>query len=85
MSALPATIANIRVNRQSFEEQCIEGEVSAGDFKWDFTWSFNQGELIVEPSLGRALIIDSLRRYLVQADYKLEPGGDYFFTVRARF
>ena len=46
---------------------------------------FVRGELRVEPSLGRALIEDALLRFLVRADYKLEPGGDYNFTVRARF
>jgi hypothetical protein len=39
----------------------------------------------VEPSLGRALIQDALLRYLLKVDYQLEPGGDYAFTVRARF
>jgi hypothetical protein len=43
------------------------------------------GELSVEPSLGRALIQDALLRYLLKVDYQLEPGGDYVFTVRARF
>ena len=51
----------------------------------DLHWAFDRGELRVEPSLGRALIEDALLRFLVRADYKLEPGGDYNFTVRARF
>ena len=42
------------------------------------------GDLSVEPSLGRALIQDALLRYLLQADYQLEAGGDYAFTVRAQ-
>ena len=46
---------------------------------------FDRGELNVEPSLGRALIQDALLRFLVKSDYDLEPGGDYTFTVRARF
>jgi hypothetical protein len=50
-----------------------------------FTGPFDRGELTVEPSLGRALIQDALLRFLVRADYRLEPGGDYTFTVRARF
>ncbi|HGY5538055.1 MAG TPA: DUF3146 family protein, partial [Prochlorococcus sp.] len=50
-----------------------------------FSWSFGRGELSVEPSLGRALIQDALLRFLVKADYHLEPGGDYMFTVRAQF
>ncbi|MDC0309997.1 DUF3146 family protein, partial [Synechococcus sp. AH-551-J03] len=27
----------------------------------------------------------ALLRFLVKSDYDLEPGGDYTFTVRARF
>ena len=85
MTALPATTAHLRVLRQCFLDQCLEGEVAAGGFQWQFSWFFNRGELTVEPSLGRALIQDALRRFLVRADYRLEPGGDYVFTVRARF
>ena len=85
MSQLPATTAHLRVHHQSFAEQYVNGEVSAGDFEWEFTWSFAKGELNVEPSLGRALIHDSLMRFLVKSDYNLEAGGDYIFTVRARF
>mgnify|MGYP000214418165 FL=1 len=85
MTPLPATTARLRVDRQCFQEQCLEGEVSAGGFEWTFHWAFDRGELRVEPSLGRALIEDALLRFLVRADYKLEPGGDYNFTVRARF
>ena len=85
MTALPATTAHLRVLRQCFKEKLLEGEVAAGGFHWEFCWCFDRGELSVEPSLGRALIQDALRRFLVRADYKLEPGGDYVFTVRARF
>ena len=85
MSYLPATTAQIRVLHKSFSKQIIDGEISAGGFEWSFIWKFNQGELIVEPSLGRALIQDALMRFLVRADYHLEPGGDYSFTVRAKF
>ena len=85
MTALPATTAHPRVLRQCFSEQCVEGEVAAGGFQWQFRWAFDCGDLTVEPSLGRALIQDALRRFLVRSDYRLEPGGDYTFTVRARF
>jgi len=85
MSSLPATTAHLRVLRQSFSEQLLDGEVSAGGFEWQFTWAFGRGELSVEPSLGRALIHDALMRFLIKADYHLEPGGDYIFTVRAKF
>ncbi|MEB3306796.1 MAG: DUF3146 family protein [Cyanobacteriota bacterium] len=85
MPRLPATTAQLRVLRQSFGDRLLEGEVTAGGFHWTFTWRFEQGELSVEPSLGRALIQDALLRFLVRADYQLEPGGDYAFTVRALF
>jgi hypothetical protein len=83
MARLPATTAHLRVLRQSFSRQVLEGEVAAGNFRWEFRWHFDRGELVVEPSLGRALIQDALLRFLVKSDYQLEPGGDYVFTVRA--
>jgi hypothetical protein len=73
------------VLHQSFSSRLLEGEVTAGSFRWTFCWAFDRGELSVEPSLGRALIQDALLRFLLRADYQLEPGGDYAFTVRARF
>ena len=85
MKPLPSTTAYLRITRQSFSDQILAGEVSAGGFSWDFSWHFKEGELSVEPSLGRALIKDALLRFLIKADYDLEPGNDYNFTVRARF
>ena len=85
MTSLPATTAHLRVNRQCFRDHVLEGAVSAGGFEWTFHWAFDRGQLRVEPSLGRALIEDALLRFLVRTDYRLEPGGDYNFTVRARF
>jgi hypothetical protein len=85
MARLPATTAQLRVLHQSFSNRLLEGEVSAGGFRWTFCWAFDRGELSVEPSLGRALIQDALLRFLLRTDYQLEPGGDYAFTVRARF
>ena len=85
MSRLPTTTARLRVLRQSFSPCLLEGEVNAGSFQWSFSWAFDRGELSVEPSLGRALIQDALLRFLLQADYQLEAGGDYAFTVRASF
>ena len=84
MAFLPSTIAYLRVHRQCFSNRYLEGEVSAGDFNWEFHWSFDGGTLMVEPSLGRALIHDPLKLFLTRADYKLEPGGDYTFKVRAK-
>ena len=85
MSRLPTTTARLRVLHQSFKPALLEGEVNAGSFQWTFRWAFDRGELSVEPSLGRALIQDALLRFLLKADYQLEPGGDYMFPVRAAF
>ena len=80
---LPATTAYVRITYQSWQQGQIEGEVSANEFEWQFWWRFRKGQLIVEPSLGRALIQEPLGRFLEQFDYQLEPGGDYSFTIRA--
>ena len=81
----PSTTAYLQIHKQCFNQQKVEGVVRAGNFEWNFIWSFHKGQLFVEPPLGRALIKDALERYLVNADYKLESGGDYIFKVRARF
>ena len=81
----PSTTAHLRVYSQNFSTQSIQGEISAGEFNWEFNWKFSNGELLVEPPLGRALIQDALMRFLIQADYSLEPGGDYIFTIKAKF
>mgnify|MGYP001156844286 CR=1 FL=1 len=81
----PSTTANLRVFSQSFSNKSIQGEVYAGEFKWEFIWQFNKGQLSLEPPLGRALIQDALLRFLIKTDYRLEPGGDYIFTIRAKF
>jgi hypothetical protein len=57
--------------------------VRANEYEWQFEWLFRQGRLVVEPSLGRALIKEPLSRFLERCDYQLEPGGDYSFTIRA--
>ena len=80
-----STTAHLKIYSQDFSSKSIEGEVSAGDFCWKFNWKFSNGELLVEPPLGRALIQDALLRFLIKADYYLEPGGDYIFTIRAKF
>jgi Protein of unknown function (DUF3146) len=84
---LPETTAHVRVTQHSWQLSKVIGEVSAGEFCWEFQWHCSEGhfELIVEPSLGRALIQDALGRFLKQWDYQLEAGGDYEFTVRAKF
>ncbi len=85
MNLNPTTTAHLRVYSQNFSNKSLAGEVSAGDFKWDFVWRFSKGELLVNPPLGKALIEDALLRFLIQTDYYLEPGGDYMFTIRAKF
>lgn len=80
---LPETTAYVRITGQSWQQGNIEGEVRAGAYEWQFQWSFRRGKLIVQPSLGRALIIEPLSRFLERWDYHLEAGGDYEFTVRA--
>ncbi|MBF2077996.1 MAG: DUF3146 family protein [Synechococcales cyanobacterium T60_A2020_003] len=82
---LPETTAYVRITHQSWQHGKIEGEVRASDYEWQFQWRFRKGELSIEPSLGRALIRDPLGRFLEHADYQLEPGGDYSFTIRAKF
>ncbi|MEG4964604.1 DUF3146 family protein, partial [Microcoleus sp. K4-C2] len=70
----------------SWQKGTIEGEVTAGNFEWQFQWRFTaEKTLILEPSQGRALIQEPLHRFLEKWDYQLEPGGDYSFTVRAQF
>lgn len=80
---LPTTTAHVRITHQSWQSGKIEGEVVANEFEWQFYWRFRKGQLVVQPSLGRALIEEPLGRFLEQFDYQLEPGGDYSFTIRA--
>ncbi|MGF1480710.1 MAG: DUF3146 family protein [Cyanophyceae cyanobacterium] len=80
---LPETTAYVRITKQSWQQGQIEGEVRASAYEWQFQWCFRQGQLSLQPSLGRALIQEPLGRFLERYDYQLEPGGDYEFTVRA--
>ncbi len=84
MKKKPCTIAHIKIYSQNFATQSIQGEVSAGGFNWQFNWQFNIGRLDIEPPLGRALITDSLLRFLIKSDYYLEPGGDYTLEIKAK-
>ncbi len=85
MKKKPCTIAYIKVYSQNFISKIIQGEVSAGEFNWNFKWQFSIGQLDIEPPLGRALIQDSLLRFLIRSDYYLEPGGDYTLEIKAKF
>ena len=85
MRSKPQTIAHVSVKEYCFSKKHIKGVVEASQFKWTFTWSFNKGLLIVKPPLGRALIEDSLLRFLLKKDYELEAGNEYKFTISAKF
>ena len=85
MRSKPETTANVSVKEYSFSKKQIKVIVEASQFKWNFTWSFNKGSLLVNPPLGRALIEDALLRFLLKKDYKLEAGNEYKFTISAKF
>ncbi len=85
MRSKPETIANVSVREYCFSKKHIKGVVEASQFKWTFTWAFNKGVLLINPPLGRALIEDSLLRFLLKKDYKLEAGCEYKFVISAKF
>ena len=85
MRPKPETIAYVSIKEYCFSKKQINGIVRASQFKWAFTWSFNKGSLSVNPPLGRALIEDSLLRFLLKKDYELEAGNEYNFTISAKF
>ena len=85
MRSKPETIAIVIVKEYCFSKKQIKGVVEASQFKWTFTWSFNKGTLLVNPPLGRALIENSLLRFLIKKDYELEAGNEYKFTISAKF
>ena len=85
MRSRPETIANVSVKEYCFTKKQIKGVVEASQFTWTFIWSFNKGLLSVNPPLGRALIEDSLLRFLLKKDYELETGNEYKFTISAKF
>ena len=85
MKSKAETVANVSVKEYCFSKKQIKGDVEASQFKWNFTWSFNKGILLVHPPLGRALIEDALLRFLLKKDYELEAGNEYKFTISAKF
>ena len=85
MRSKPETIVHVSVKEYCFSKKQINGVVEASQFKWTFKWSFNKGLLVVNPPLGRALIEDSLLRFLLKKDYELEAGSEYKFTISAKF
>ena len=85
MKAKPETIAHVSVKEYCFNKKELKGVVEASDFMWQFTWSFGKGILFVKTPLVRALIEDSLLRFLLKKDYELEAGNEYKFTISAKF
>ncbi len=85
MLSKPETIAYLSIKEYCFSKKQIKGVVEASQFKWNFTWAFNKGSLLMSPSLGRALIEDALLRFLLRKDYELEAGNQYKFTISAKF
>ena len=85
MKEKPETTAHVSVKEYCFIKKELKGVIEASDFKWQFTWSFGKGILFVKPPLGRALIEDSLLRFLLKNDYELEAGNEYKFTISAKF
>ena len=85
MKSKPETKAYVIVREYNFSNKELKGVVEASQFKWEFTWAFGKDKLFVEPPLGRALIEDSLLRFLLKKDYQLETGGEYKFIISAKF
>ena len=85
MKFKPETIAYVSIKEYNFNKRELKGLVEASEFQWDFTWSFTNGKLFVNPPLGRALIEDSLLRFLIKKDYELESGNNYKFTISSKF
>ena len=85
MRSKPETIAYLNIEEYCFTKRQVKGIVRASQFKWQFTWSFSKGLLVVKPPLGKALIEDSLLRFLLKKDYELEAGSEYKFTISAKF
>ena len=85
MKFKPETTVYVSIKEYNFNKRELKGLVEASEFKWNFTWSFTNGKLFVNPPLGRALIEDSLLRFLIKKDYELESGSNYKFTVSSKF
>ena len=85
MKSRPQTIAYLSIKEYNFKTKEVKGVIEASEFKWNFIWSFKNGRLSVKPPLGKALIEDSLLRFLIKKDYQLETGNVYKFTILAKF
>ena len=85
MTIKPETTVYVTVQEYNFNKKELKGFVEASEFRWNFIWFFTKGKLFVNPPLGRALIEDSLLRFLIKKDYELESGSNYKFTVSSKF
>ena len=85
MKFKPETTVYVSIKEYNFNKRELKGLVEASELQWNFTWSFTNGKLFVNPPLGRALIEDSLLRFLIKKDYELESGSNYKFTVSSKF
>ena len=85
MKFKPETTVYVSIKEYNFNKRELKGLVEASEFQWNFTWSFTNGKLFVNPPLGRALIEDSLLRFLIKKDYELVSGSNYKFTVSSKF
>ena len=85
MKSRPKTTAYLSIKEYNFKTKELKGFIEASEFKWNFIWSFNKGRLSVNPPLGRALIEDSLLRFLIKEDYQLETGNIYKLTILSKF
>ena len=85
MKFKPETTVYVSIKEYNFNKRELKGLVEASEFQWNFTWSFTNGKLFVNPPLGRALIEDSLLRFLIKKDYQFESGSNYKFTVSSKF
>jgi len=85
MKSRAQTTAYLSIKEYNFNTKELKGMIEASEFKWNFIWSFKNGKLSVNPPLGRALIEDSLLRFLIKKDYQLETGNIYKFTILAKF
>ena len=85
MKSRPQTTAYLSIKEYNFKTTEVKGVIEASEFKWNFIWSFKNGRLSVKPPLGKALIEDSLLRFLIKKDYQLETGNVYKFTILAKF
>ena len=85
MSAKPETVVYLSVQEYCFTKKQMKGLVKASEFKWNFTWLFGKGLLVLDPPLGRALIENAVLKFLLKKDYDLEAGSEYKFIVSSKF